>query len=678
MRAVLEGRDVVVVMPTGSGKSLCFQLPALEFPGVTLVLSPLIALMKDQVEALLRRGIPAAFINSSLGWSEIRHRLDEMRAGRLKLVYVAPERFRDSAFTQALKEINLSMIAVDEAHCVSQWGHDFRPDYLRIGRETRQFPKARVMALTATATGRVRDDIALHLGLGQHGRASPAVFVHGFERPNLLIRVSRVSTHAEKMARLLSVIDDWRFGIIYCSTRKQVEKVTAKLAEQGVKAPMYHGGLRDEQRAAMQEQFMSRQYDVVVATNAFGMGVDRGDVRFVMHWDVPGSMEAYYQEIGRAGRDGAPAWCELLYNYADVRTQEFFLEGANPSRETVLELLALVRRRCSKAPLARSAEDWAEDLKSTRNPMAVRSAFSLLDHAGCIRREAEAGGRTLAVMAEEKVNAEALAAQLLRAESKAERDRARLDAMLAYVGRRQCRHAQILRYFGEKVEREACRACDVCVDMHGIQNQSLSEEDWVALQKILSTVARLDGQYGRARIAELLKGSKTHALLQAHLDTHRGYGLLADWSLAEIMSTLDELLRDGCLEQAGGEFPTLSITDRGREAVWRRVQPAIKVGKIPRGFQADAKGKAAKKPATGISGNVELYEKLKAWRLARAKQGRLKPFQVLNNRTLDAIATHKPHSPEELQKIPGIGPAKLKLYGPEILDLVGAFPAHGR
>lgn len=666
VEAVMRGGDAVVVMPTGSGKSLCYQLPAMELPGITLVISPLIALMKDQVEALVRRfRVPATFLNSTLDWREMRDRIDAARAGRVKLLYVAPERLKDSAFLKLLEAVELSLIAVDEAHCVSQWGHDFRPDYLRIGRVTRRFPKTRVMALTATATGKVREDIVEQLALGKHGRGNPKVFVRGFERPNLMISVSRCSTHSEKLMHVMRAVEDWRIGIIYCSTRKQVENVWKKLTVKGLDVPMYHGGMSDADRERMQNRFMNKEVDLVVATNAFGMGVDRGDVRFVIHWDIPGSMEAYYQEIGRAGRDGAPAWCELLYNYADVSTQEFFLEGANPSREMILELLGLIRKRCLNSPKVISAEMWAEDLVTSRNPMAVRTALYILERANCIERQNEPGSRSPAIMAFDKVDREKLAEQLIRVEAKAQRDRAKLDAILSYVNKRDCRHRQILRYFGDRTEISGCRACDSCSPLTRPETPPLTEADWVAVQKMLSTVARLDGQYGRSRIAEVLKGSNTKGIQQAHLETHRCYGLLRDWPLASIVHGLDALLEDGCLAQSTGEYPMLTITERGREAVWRNVEPRVRIKTSRRRPQA-----TTTKPCG--AGEDDLVQRLKKWRTRRAIITKMKPYQVLTNRTIDALAEERPETLEALAAVPGIGPAKLSRYGEELLKIMGA------
>jgi ATP-dependent DNA helicase RecQ len=658
VRAVLGGKDVVVVMPTGSGKSLCFQLPALEMSGVTLVISPLISLMKDQVDSLNRIGAPVTFVNSTLHPREMEERLEGVVQGKFKLLYLAPERLRDPRFSAFLKRIEVSMLAVDEAHCVSQWGHDFRPDYLSIGRIAKAFPNARVMALTATATGKVREDIVQHLGLGQEPRSNPEVFVHGFRRPNLRIGVARCSTHDDKLNRVLKAITDWKVGIIYCSTRKQAERVVKKLKENGHDVPLYHGGLPDKQRERIQNIFMHHKKDVVVATNAFGMGVDRSDVRFVIHWDIPGSMEAYYQEIGRAGRDGSRAWCELLYNFADVRTQEFFLEGSNPTKETILELLTLYRRRCMKRPLARSADEWKDELNSTNNSMAVRTATWILERAGCVQRDEDPGSRSTAVMAMEKVNERGLAQEILKAQSKASRDRAKLDAILDYANRRECRHKQILRYFGDDTPVVVpCEACDTCSKGAEEIPELFPEETWVAVQKILSTVARMDGQFGRARIGEVLKGSKTKALHEAGLIDHRCYGLLKDWTLASIVSALDELLEDGCLEQRGREYPTLGITQRGKEAMWRKVQPRVQ-------FLAAGPSIDESEP------DEDVLKALKSWRMRHCRIGKMKPFHILSNKTLEAIALQKPTTLEALSAVPGIGPAKLEKYGEELIRMM--------
>src|SRR5258708_5623735 len=329
--AILEGKDAVVVMPTGSGKSLCYQLPAMMLGGATLVVSPLIALMKDQVDALQSRGLPATFINSSISEREQWTRIEALRQCQFKLVYIAPERFRSSRFLEALQSVRISLFAVDEAHCISTWGHDFRPDYLRLKSAIEALGGVQTLALTATATPYVRSDIIQQLGL-----AKPPTFVSGFDRPNLSIDVVHTERERQKIAHIkrLALTHDGS-GIIYGSTRKAVEQVAAQLQGQGLRVAAYHAGMGDAVRIKAQEDFMSARAQMIVATNAFGMGIDKPDIRFVAHYQMPGSIEAYYQEIGRAGRDDLPSTCLLLFNYADKNTHDFFIEGSYPDLSTV-------------------------------------------------------------------------------------------------------------------------------------------------------------------------------------------------------------------------------------------------------------------------------------------------------------------------------------------------------
>jgi len=300
--AILNGRDVVVVMPTGGGKSLCYQLPAILLDGVTIVVSPLIALMKDQVDALLARGVAATLINSTISNAEQRERIHKMRDGAFDLVYIAPERFRSRSFVQALGQITIAVFAVDEAHCISQWGHDFRPDYFRLGPILEELGNPPTGAFTATATEEVRGDILARLGL-----EDPLIYIAGFARPNLSFMVTEIQRETDKYDRLREVIRRHKTGIIYCASRKRVDEVTEYLKSYSVKAVGYHGGYDEDTREEAQNQFTQNRCDVVVATNAFGMGIDRADLRFVLHFEIPGSLEAYYQEAGRAGRDGEPA-----------------------------------------------------------------------------------------------------------------------------------------------------------------------------------------------------------------------------------------------------------------------------------------------------------------------------------------------------------------------------------
>jgi RecQ family ATP-dependent DNA helicase len=404
--AILEGHDTVVVMPTGGGKSLCYQLPALMNEGATVVVSPLIALMKDQVDALHARGLPATFINSSIDFEEQKARINGIRQGKYKLVYVAPERFRSAHFVEALKSANVSLFAVDEAHCVSTWGHDFRPDFLRLKASIEEIGRPQTIALTATATPHVRADIIEQLGLKE-----PRAFVSGFDRPNLSIRVVHTQKEREKIAlvKTLAAESAGGSGIIYSSTRKSVEQVARRLKDAGLSVVAYHAGMDEAERTRAQDDFMSGRVQMIVATNAFGMGIDKADIRFVIHYHLPGSIEAYYQEIGRAGRDGLPSQCVLLFNYADKRTQDYFIEGSYPPPEIIAKVYeALVATRQQHIEL--STREIAVRA-SVRNEMAVQSALIILEKAGHIERGA-AGENRAAVrllmpphLARENVNA---------------------------------------------------------------------------------------------------------------------------------------------------------------------------------------------------------------------------------------------------------------------------------
>ncbi len=380
IEALLAGENCVVVMPTGGGKSLCYQLPAMMIEGVTLVVSPLIALMKDQVDALIARNISTTFINSSLSYGELNKRLSKIRMGEYKLVYIAPERFRSEAFIESISEVGVKLLAIDEAHCISHWGHDFRPDYLKLKQASEQLGNPQVVALTATATQKVRDDIAAQLGL-----ENPRIFVAGFDRPNLALRVLHMATEKEKFAAIKTILkNSGGSGIIYAATRKAVEQVSAKLKMADLNVEAYHAGLTDIERSQAQEKFMSSKCQAIVATNAFGMGIDKSDIRFVIHYHIPGTVEAYYQEVGRAGRDGLPSDCILMFNYADTRTQQFFIEGGHPPPELIEDVyVELTSFRMEYVEL--SAKEIASRLH-IKNEMSIYSALAVLEKAGHIER----------------------------------------------------------------------------------------------------------------------------------------------------------------------------------------------------------------------------------------------------------------------------------------------------
>ncbi len=571
--AVRTGEDVVVIMPTGGGKSLCYQLPAMMLDGITVVVSPLIALMKDQVDGLVEKGIPATFINSSLGQKDIEARIARMARGEYRLVYIAPERFKSRRFVDELAPLSIALFAVDEAHCISQWGHDFRPDYLRLKWALKDLGQPQVAALTATATPEVREDIAAQLGLGQFGRSSPRVFVTGFARHNLTLGVSRVRGKAEKLDAISESIRQLKSGIVYCATRKNVERVASHLQAGGVPCIAYHGGMDDRARSEAQARFMdpASDTDVAVATNAFGMGIDRADLRFVYHYDIPGSLEAYYQEAGRAGRDGEPARCEILFNYADVRTQEFFIDGANPTRAVIGGLYHLLRRICDPHPVEMPISDIADLLPSVKNGMAVGSALYLLERAGFIEREYRQGSRTYTTGLVRPVRELAeLEIDFERLEKKHERDLAKLQRMIGYADHQGCRHHFILEYFGDLETGEGCTVCDNCLAHANTAARFADEEETVSIQKALSCVARVNGRFGRGRIVQTLVGSRSKEVLEAGLDRLSTYGLLKELGTDYAWGLVNTLIRVGCLAVSDGQYPTLSLTPLGWEVMQAR------------------------------------------------------------------------------------------------------------
>lgn len=389
--AIVAGHECLCVMPTGSGKSLCFQMPSVVRPGLTIVVSPLIALMKDQVDSLCGKGIPAALINSTLSSAEQQQRLQEMTAGKYKLVYVAPERLRNSRFLEAIRATPIQLLAIDEAHCISQWGHDFRPDYARLGRFREWLGNVQTVALTATATPRVRQDIVEVLRLSQ-----PKQFMSGFARPNLHFGVVHRQSDREKDEELSEFLKhEPGAGIIYASTRKRCESLVEWI-QQKLKIPVgaYHAGLLLEQRRAIQERFMNNQLRIIVATNAFGMGIDKPDLRFVIHYNIPGSLEAYYQEAGRAGRDGGQSRCVLLYSYQDRYIQEFFIENNYPPREIIQSVYEFMQRQTAD-PIELTHEEIRDALGLSVSAEAIGSSLQIIARTEVIERLESSGGMAM-------------------------------------------------------------------------------------------------------------------------------------------------------------------------------------------------------------------------------------------------------------------------------------------
>ncbi|NCQ16118.1 ATP-dependent DNA helicase RecQ, partial [Candidatus Falkowbacteria bacterium] len=385
---ILAGESTVVIMPTGGGKSLCYQLPALVLDGVTLVISPLIALMKDQVDGLHKIGVPATFINSSISSAETMARLEAVKAGQYKLLYVAPERFYSTEFMIALREIKVSLFAIDEAHCISQWGHNFRPSYIKLKGAIEYLGNPTVAAFTATATLEVREDIIKQLGL-----VNPKLVITGFARPNLQFGVinTQDSRKPQFVLDAISSVPDGS-GIIYVGTRSRADELLQTLLGNNIEAVSYHAGMEAADRQWVQENFMKGKAKVIVATNAFGLGIDKRDIRFVIHYDMPGTIEAYYQEAGRAGRDGQQSFCLLLYSPRDRYLQEFFIKGDNPPPEMVLEIYEILKSYDTDTVMITYAE-IAESLSDKLPEMAVGTAIKILEREGYVTRSHERVGQ---------------------------------------------------------------------------------------------------------------------------------------------------------------------------------------------------------------------------------------------------------------------------------------------
>jgi ATP-dependent DNA helicase RecQ len=635
--ALLEGRDLVAVMPTGAGKSLCFQLPALLLQGTTVVVSPLIALMKDQVDALRGRGIRAAALHSGLPPQERATVEAALSGGDLSLLYIAPERLGNASFRASLGRARIARLVVDEAHCISQWGHDFRPDYRRLAafRAELAVPAA---AFTATATPEVRADIAAQLGL-----RSALELVTGFERQNLTLSVETCRSREDKRRALERLLRDVGTpGIVYAATRKSVDLWADLLPAMGVRTGRYHAGLSDEERSRVQDDFLAGKIHVIVATNAFGMGVDKANIRFVAHVELPGSIEAYYQEAGRAGRDGLASRCALLFSPMDVRTQEFFLEGANPTPATFKKVWSQLGRGVGQ-----------EEIDNGSMPAATAARI--------LRRAAESAGVPLGVG---KPPVDPSARDL-----KSKRDRERLDTMIRYAFSRGCRTRFIYDYFAGGARGGAaplCGVCDVCLGWRRGVARSLDDEELLEVRIALSGVGRLSGRFGVERIAQVLVGSTGKEILGWGLDRIPTYGKLSRMPLERVKSLLGTLADAGLVERCGieggkpGAF-VLALTPEGREVAMGRVRPELELPPRPAPHPA---AQAAADP------DPELLGRLKSWRTEEARKRSVPPYVVFHDRTLAAVAAARPSDLDNLAKIKGIGPAKLAAYGRELLIIL--------
>nr|WP_280305929.1 DNA helicase RecQ [Nocardia neocaledoniensis] len=569
---VVGGGDALVLMPTGGGKSLCYQVPALVRPGVGVVVSPLIALMQDQVDALSALGVRAGFLNSTQSPDERRTVEAQFVAGELDLLYLAPERLRLESTLRLLDRGTVALFAIDEAHCVSQWGHDFRPDYLALSLLHERWPDVPRIALTATATEKTRAEIVERLDLG-----TAKQFVSSFDRPNIQYRIESKNRADRQLLDFIRAEHPGDAGIVYCLSRNSVEKTAAMLNENGVRAVPYHAGLDNRTRAENQARFLREDGLIVVATIAFGMGIDKPDVRFVAHLDLPKSVEGYYQETGRAGRDGLPSTAWMVYGLNDVVQQRKMID-------------------------------------SSEGDAAHRRQLQL-----------------------------------------------HLDAMLALCETVGCRRVQLLNYFGQP--GQACGNCDVCL------NPPQTWDGTVPAQKLLSTVLRLKRERGQAfgagHLVDILLGKSNPKITQHRHNELSVFGIGTDLRDTEWRGVVRQLLAGGLLA-VQGEYGVLALTEASNEVLFegRKVPMRREPERVTRPARGAKTAKAAVDlPAT----DLPLFERLRAWRAATAKEQGVPAYVVFHDATLREIVARKPGSLAELGTVGGVGENKLAKYGEGVL-----------
>ena len=651
--ALLAGRDVLAVMPTGAGKSVCYQVPAVVMEGMALVVSPLVSLMADQVRAVQEAGIRGAYLNSTLTPGQQAEVLRRAAAGAYDLMYVAPERLSDPRFAEFARTAALSLVAVDEAHCVSQWGQDFRPSYLSIGQFIAELPvRPPVAALTATATDLVRRDIVRLLGL-----RDAACTVTGFDRPNLRFAVERREPK-QKLARLDAFIDERRAesGIVYCAKRATVEEVCDHLRERGIAATRYHAGLTAEERERNQRAFVNDTAPVMVATNAFGMGIDKSNVSYVVHYNMPGSVEAYYQEAGRAGRDGSPAECLLLWCDGDIATGRFFIE-----QESTHEGL--------------TAEE-AEVVRASRRRM-LESMVGYCYTTGCLRayilRYFGEGGHDEALPSQGGAievapygGAGAGGANLLDGAACAPDSRdghAACDPTLRRGG-----SWSALPTEENSASSSAKRCCSNC------DGEFEAVDVTAEARAIMRCVQALRGRFGKTTVVDVLRGADTENLRQWGLVNLPVYGT-SEARRALLMEVVELLAADGYLAITEGKFPLVGFGPRYREAAEPDFALCIKQTPKVRKGSAAKLPKAARPGAADLGeADAELFERLRALRLRLAQEAGVPPYVIFHDATLAAMAAARPATEEELLALPGVGEKKLATYGKAFLEEIASVP----
>ncbi len=665
-RAAIAGRDLLLVMPTGFGKSLCYQLPALALGGTALVISPLISLMEDQAAKLAALGLSVARIHSGLDRAQARQACADYLNGSLQFLFIAPERLRVPGFGEMLAKRKPALVAIDEAHCISQWGHDFRPDYRMLGQYLPAFRPAPVLALTATATPEVQADIVAQLGM-----VEPAKFIHGFRRDNLAIEVVELPVPARPAAICgLLAAPHRRPAIVYAPSRKGAEMLAAELcqtasARSGARIPAaaYHAGLDGATRERVQTAFQAGELEVVVATIAFGMGIDKADIRTVIHAGLPATLEGYYQEIGRAGRDGALSRTYLMHSYADRRTHDFFLNRDYPPVEHLNQVYRALGDEARPVEELRAASKLSQEEFDKALEKLETHGGARVDFGGGVTRGGPGWKKTYAVQAQLRVE--------------------QFEKVLRFTTSTECRMGALVRHFGD-VENAAapCGLCDIC-DPGG------------AVLRLFRHPTAAERELIEA-IADELRSVDTKATgtLQRNLDP------AGRMSRNEFDGIMDAMARAGLLaieeaefEKAGEviRFRRVRPTEAGLD--WRPTAPVellIGGGVVEEfGPQAPARSKKAKpsgktgapktsgaKPAEDeralSAAEQALAARLKEWRAAEAKRLRVPAYMVLHDRTLTAVARVRPANPKQLLEIGGMGPATAERFGQAILGLCAA------